>query len=85
MLGGEFTLAQKVGFRAGGGYDASTGNGYLTAGVSGVSEVGAFDAGFRQDVSQHQDDLGVVAPRQTVVGISLRLFVPAAQTQQPLQ
>jgi hypothetical protein len=85
MLGGEYTLAQKVGFRAGGGYDASTGNGYLTAGVSGISEVGAFDAGFRQDVSQHQDALGVVAPRQTVVGISLRLFVPAAQTQQPLQ
>jgi hypothetical protein len=84
LIGGEWTAAQRFGLRAGGGYDASTGNGYLTAGLSGISEIGAFDAGLRQDITQHQE-AGLETPRQTVVGVSLRLFVPASQTQQQPQ
>jgi hypothetical protein len=85
MGGGEWTVAQRLGLRAGGGYDGRTGNGYLTAGLSGISEIGAFDAGFRQDISQHVDGAGVVTPRETVIGVSLRLFVPASQTQPPVE
>jgi hypothetical protein len=81
--GGEWTLAERVSLRAGGGYDASSGNGYLTAGLSGLSEIGALDFGLRQDVSQHQDGAGLSSPRQTIVGVNLRVFVPASQTQPP--
>jgi hypothetical protein len=82
MAGGEFIFAQRFGVRAGGGYDATTGNGYLTAGASALSsEVGAIDVGFWQDVSRSQDAAGVSVPRQTVLGVSLRLFVPANETQ----
>ena len=80
MAGGELTLLAKLGVRLGGGYDASTGNGYLSAGLSGLSEVGAFDAGLRQDVFQQSLASGGDAPRETIVGVSLRLFVPASQT-----
>lgn len=82
MGGAEWTWAQRMALRAGGGYDASTGNGYLTVGLTGLSEIGALDAGLRQDVSQHED-AGVTTPRQTIVGVNLRLFVPASQTQPP--
>jgi hypothetical protein len=84
MAGAEYTILQRVGARLGGGYDASTGNGYLTAGLSGVSEIGAIDAGARYDVSQHEE-AGIKTPRQTIIGVSLRLFIPANQTDQPLQ
>jgi hypothetical protein len=77
MVGGDFTLGERVGIRLGGGYDASTGNGYLTAGLSGLSQIGAFDAGFRQDLFEQQAG----TPRQTVLGVSVRLFVPASETQ----
>jgi hypothetical protein len=84
MLGAEYALVQRVAFRAGGGYDAANGNGYVTAGLSGISDIGAFDAGIRQDVSLGNDVPGMANYRQTVLGVSLRLFVPASQTQQPM-
>ncbi len=77
MAGATYTLAGKVAFRAGGGYDAVTRNGYGTLGFSAISEIGALDAGVRQDL--FRDD-GVA--RETVVNVSLRLFIPASQTQQ---
>ncbi len=52
MGGAGYTFVGKLAVRAGGGYDASTGNGYLTVGLSGVSEIGAFDGGVRQDLSR---------------------------------
>jgi len=85
MGGGTYTLLEKLGLRAGGGYDASTGNGYVTGGVSGNFPGGAVDASLRQDLTQGQLGPGVLSPRDTVVGVSLRLFIPAAQTQDPSQ
>jgi hypothetical protein len=85
MAGVEWTLVQKVSFRAGGGYDSANGNGYVTAGLSGISDIGALDAGLRQDVFLGEDAAGVANYRQTVIGLGLRLFVPASQTQQPMQ
>jgi hypothetical protein len=84
MAGGDFTIAQRVGVRLGGGYDASTGAGYLTLGVSGVSELGAFDAGFRQDITHGDLGPGFPTSLQSVLGVSLRLFIPAEQAAQPL-
>ncbi len=81
MGGGEFTLAQRFSARLGGGYDARTGNGYVTAGVSALSEIGAFDLGIRQDAVRHEDAPGVLAERETFVGVSLRLFIPANQPE----
>ncbi len=81
MAGAEWVIAQKAAARLGGGYDAVTGNGYMSAGASIVSEIGAFDAGLRQDVTQNEIAPGVQFPRATFVGVSLRLFVPAMQTQ----
>jgi hypothetical protein len=76
MAGADLTLAGKYGIRAGGGYDPSTANGYVTAGLSAVSEVGAVDGGIRQDIVVHG-----TTPRSTVVGVSLRLFIPAPAPQ----
>jgi hypothetical protein len=83
MGGGDLTIAGRFGVRAGGGYDAVTDNGYLTLGFSAISEVGAFDAGLRQDVSRGEASPGLDRPRETVVGVSLRLFIPADQTPPP--
>jgi hypothetical protein len=85
MGGGSYTLWDKLGMRAGGGYDASTGNGYATLGVTGIFQVGAVDASVRQDLTQGELAPGVPSPRATVVGVSLRLFIPASQTQDPSQ
>jgi hypothetical protein len=85
MLGAEWTVAQRVSFRAGGGYDSANGNGYVTAGVSAISDIGAFDAGIRQDVVLGEDTPGTANYQQTVVGVGLRLFIPASQTPPPLQ
>jgi hypothetical protein len=74
MVGGDLTVAGKFDVRLGGGYDAATLNGYGSAGLSLVSEVGAIDGGIRQDILVHQD-----SQRATVVAISLRLFIPAQQ------
>jgi hypothetical protein len=82
VLGGvDWTIGDRFALRAGGGYDATTGNGYLSGGLSAISEVAAFDVGLRQDLWQHEILPGVNQRRATVVGVSLRLFVPAAQTQ----
>jgi len=80
MGGADFTIAGRFGARAGGGYDAVSGNGYFTVGFSAISEVGAFDAGLRQDLFRSEVSPGLDRPRETVVGVSLRLFVPADQT-----
>jgi len=85
MAGGDFTIAERVAVRLGGGYDAATGAGYLTLGVSGLSEIGAFDAGLRQDITRGDLAPGVPASLQTVLGVSLRLFVPGQQLDQRLQ
>ena len=50
MAGGELTFGGKFALRAGGGYDAITGNGYGSAGASLLSEVAALDGGLRQDI-----------------------------------
>lgn len=84
MAGGDWTFAERIAVRLGGGYDAASGSGYLTAGVSGLAEIGAIDAGFRQDISQPELAAGMNARRQTVLGLSLRLFIPASQAAQPL-
>jgi len=83
MAGADFTIADRIGVRAGGGYDAVTGNGYFTLGFSALSEVGAFDAGLREDLFRSEVSPGVERPRETVVGVSLRLFVPAEQAPPP--
>ena len=78
MAGGELTVGAKFALRAGGGYDAVTGNGYATAGASLLSEVAALDGGIRQDIFVDEG-----SPRVTVVGVSVRIFVPSTQTQPP--
>src|SRR6185312_3931810 len=52
MGGGAYTFLGKMAVRVGGGYDASTGNGSVTFGASGVSEAAAIDAGLRQDLTR---------------------------------
>jgi hypothetical protein len=74
MVGGDLTLAGKYGIRLGGGFDAATANGYGTAGVSFVSDIGAIDASVRQDIVM----TGNVS-RGTIAAVSLRLFIPAQQ------
>jgi hypothetical protein len=80
MVGGDLTLGGKFGVRAGGGFDPATANTYGAAGLSAISEIGAIDVGIRQDVLVHEG-----SQRVTLVGISLRLFIPAQQPslQQP--
>jgi hypothetical protein len=82
MGGGAYTFLEKLAVRLGGGYDASTGNGYLTFGASGVSEVGAIDAGLRQDLTRSALPGGGEQTRETVVGVSLRVFVPASESEE---
>jgi hypothetical protein len=72
--GGEVMLAKKVLLRLGGGYDGVTQNGFFTAGFSAISEVGAIDLGVRQDAFQNGPQ-----PRETLAGLTLRLFVPVSQ------
>jgi hypothetical protein len=81
MGGAAYTIAGKVAVRAGGGYDASTGNGYLTVGAGVVSEIGAIDAGLRQDLTRGVIVAGGGEARETVVGLTLRLFIPSTENQ----
>jgi hypothetical protein len=74
MVGGDLTLGGKFDIRIGGGYDAATANGFAAAGFSAVSEVGAIDAGVRQDLFVHEG-----SRRATIVAVSLRLFIPSQQ------
>jgi hypothetical protein len=68
MGGGEY-LAPTFGVRAGGGRDGFNKNGYLSGGVSVVSNIGALEGCVRQDVSGDRKAL--------TIGISGRLFVPS--------
>jgi hypothetical protein len=76
--GAEWLILERFGLRAGGGYDPTAGVGYLSAGASAVSEIGAVDVGFRGDLSPEQQTLGPHnGDRNFILGVSLRLFVPA--------
>jgi len=79
MVGAAYTLAGKVALRAGGGYDSVIKNGYGTLGFSAISEIGALDVGVRQDLFKTEGPA-----RETIVNVSLRLFIPASQTQPDL-
>jgi hypothetical protein len=68
--GAELSLAQRVTLRAGGGRDGRSRRGFITAGVAAAFELGAIDAGVRQDVSG--------GAKQTYLAIGLRLFVPSS-------
>lgn len=81
MGGAEYMFAQRFGIRLGGGYDAITGNGYGAAGVSLLGQLGAIDLGVREDLFIRELEAGVKADRVTMAGVSLRLFVPANETQ----
>jgi hypothetical protein len=72
--GVEASIAQRVAVRAGGGTDPAVRAGYLAAGVSVLSEVGAVDVGARGDLFPY----GAGASRHVFLGVSLRLFVPSA-------
>ncbi|HVU49909.1 MAG TPA: hypothetical protein VHL80_04435 [Polyangia bacterium] len=72
--GVEVALAQRVALRAGGGTDPAAGAGYLSLGASLLSEMGAIDVGARGDLFPY----GTGSARNVFLGISLRLFVPAA-------
>jgi hypothetical protein len=66
--GGEYVLQHKTVLRAGGGRDGVTGHGYVCAGVAALSELGAVDVGFRQDVTGDR--------KLTFIAVGVRLFVP---------
>ena len=85
MGGGSFAFGERFEARLGGGYDAVSRNGYISAGFSvASSEIGAIDLGLRQDVTQGDLGGGVSSTRATVLGVALRLFVPANQpAEQP--
>lgn len=68
MGGGEYQL-KSLAIRLGGGRDGLNQNDYLSGGFSFVSGVGALDISLRQDISGGR--------KGTLVGVSLRLFVPA--------
>jgi len=68
MGGAEYTFAGRLAVRAGGGHDGVRERGFLTAGLSVLGEMGAFDAGARFD-------LGGKNPIS--LGLALRLFVPS--------
>jgi hypothetical protein len=69
IMGGAEYNSQAVAVRLGGGRDGVTKNGYLSAGASLVSQVGALEIAVRQDVSGDG--------KSTFIGVSGRLFVPA--------
>lgn len=70
MGGGEFFWARRFAFRLGGGYDATNTNGYLSGGLSAVSEIGAVDVAARRDL------FDVTGKAVTIVMAGFRLFVP---------
>lgn len=70
----EWSIAQRVAVRAGGGTDPLAGVGYLSGGLSALSEVGALDVGVRGDLFTMKTG----SERNIWVGVSLRLFVPGA-------
>jgi hypothetical protein len=77
--GAEWTMAQRVAFRLGGGTDAMLGVGYLAAGVSLISQVAAVDFGARADLFP----IATGSERNLVLGVSLRVFVGQGQGSGP--
>ena len=73
--GGEYVLQHKTVLRAGGGHDGASGHGYVDVGVAALSELGAVDVGFRQDVSGDR--------KLTFIAVGLRLFVPQPAARGP--
>jgi hypothetical protein len=82
MGGASYTFLGKLCVRAGGGYDAASGNGYVTVGLGGISEIGAVDGGLRQDLTQSQLATGS-EKRETILQVSLRLFIPDVTSNEP--
>jgi hypothetical protein len=74
VLGGaEATLASRVVLRAGLGYDGPFGTLRGSAGAAVLSEIGAIDVGVQGDLTTSNAE----PTRAYVLGVSLRLFVPA--------
>jgi hypothetical protein len=67
--GAEYVINRRAVPRLGGGRDGGSGHGYVTAGLTALSELGAVDFGFRQDVSGDS--------KLTFIVVGLRLFVPS--------
>jgi hypothetical protein len=74
QAGLEWTLAQRVVVRSGGGVDPLLGVGYLAAGFSALSDLGAVDVGVRGDLFP----IKTGSERNVFLGVSLRLFVQGA-------
>jgi hypothetical protein len=72
--GGEWVSPQRVAVRAGGGTDPLLGVGYLSGGLSILSDIGALDLGVRGDVFPMETG----SARNVFVGASLRLLVVGA-------
>ncbi len=69
LMGGvEYVTPVNVAVRAGGGLNGVRQSGYVSVGASTVSEVGALDLGFAQDLTGDT--------KQTIFAVSARLFVP---------
>ena len=67
-VGSEYTMSQRLAVRLGGGREGVLQHGYVSGGVAALSEMGALDFSFRQDVSGQA--------KQTVAVVAVRLFVP---------
>jgi hypothetical protein len=79
--GGELTLAGRVVLRAGLGYDGPLGTLRGSAGGALLSEIGAIDVGVQGDLTTSNEQ----PTRAYVLGVSLRLFVPAVMPESTLQ
>jgi hypothetical protein len=73
LAGGEVTFARRVVFRAGAGYSGPAGAWRGSLGIAALSQTAALDVALQQDLSL--PDVG--SGRVFVLGVSLRLFVPA--------
>ena len=72
--GGELVVRDFLAVRAGGGRDGTSGAGFVSAGLAGISPVGALDASVRQDLSGDR--------KITVLVFGFRLFVESPQPSQ---
>jgi hypothetical protein len=70
--GMEWTIAPSVAVRAGGGTDPMLGVGYLSGGVSAVSDMAALDFGVRGDLFPR----AAGSARNLFLGVSVRVFIP---------
>jgi hypothetical protein len=71
MGGAEYLVMKTFALRAGGGRRGYTRAGYLSAGASLIAQFGALDFGFQQDLGG--------TPKETFIGASARLFLPAPE------